>query len=102
MTDDRRCSTCANWAPLQAMPARGGPRSGECRRHAPRPLVLPAAGPAEGRVVWPITLAGECCGEWFFGGDRLARRGVVDTVRAGDATAAGVEDTEADEVLPAS
>lgn len=66
--DDPACQGCRNWL------SQNG-EMGECRRHAPRPLMdghtvmtKPAAAEGEddrsGEAVWPITFAGDFCGEF--------------------------------------
>ena len=51
------CSTCRHWRPGDT---RESP--GECRRHAPRPIML--AGSVATPWPWPPTLADQWCGEW--------------------------------------
>jgi hypothetical protein len=102
MTEDRRCATCANWLPHRAPTGRSGVEAGECHRYAPHPLVIRGEEPGGAHVAWPVTRAGDSCGEWFYGGERTPRPVVVDTTRAADATAAGPEEPMTEEILPAS
>lgn len=62
---DKVCMSCAFWRQVRAQGPGvpgipGPPPQGECRRYAPRPTV----GTGHTHVLWPITAAAECCGEW--------------------------------------
>jgi predicted enzyme related to lactoylglutathione lyase len=62
--EDRHCATCANW-----FTGSGDTSIGECHRHAPLPRNVDD-GETSRQVVWPQTLPGNGCGEWYFGGPR--------------------------------
>jgi predicted enzyme related to lactoylglutathione lyase len=62
--EDRHCAACANW-----FPGSGDASTGECRRHAPYPRGVDERENSP-QVAWPQTLAGDGCGEWYFGGQR--------------------------------
>ena len=49
------CCNCRFWL--------GETENGACRRYAPRPAPPWPGGYAPGYAVWPITTAGEWCGE---------------------------------------
>jgi hypothetical protein len=93
MNDDRRCASCANWFPsetkIKAKPAAAAHKTGECRRYAPRPLVVESRVAESALVLWPVTQADDTCGEWYFGGPRLdqsktdAELSYESTLRAG-------------------
>jgi hypothetical protein len=51
------CSTCKYWSPRAEGP-------GTCRRHAPKPTIIPAPATQGGlAMVWPNTAESEWCGE---------------------------------------
>jgi len=59
------CATCRFWTRVRVegpgVPGiPGTPALGSCKRHAPRPTV----GTGHSHVIWPLTAAGEFCGEW--------------------------------------
>ena len=71
MSDQRRCTTCANWVSLDsgATKGEGSTLVGECRRYAPQPAVRDPAAQAARSAVWPSTQADDFCGEWYYGGE---------------------------------
>jgi hypothetical protein len=77
---------------------------GECHRYAPRPLVIPGDAPGRAATRWPVTDARDVCGEWYYGGERLATG--LPPGSAGENAAPPevrrVEEVSSDEVFPAS
>jgi hypothetical protein len=63
------CITCRFWTQVRVegpgVPGiAGSPAQGTCKRYAPHPSV----GTGHAHVLWPLTAAGEFCGEWQDGG----------------------------------
>ena len=95
MNEERRCADCANWFPrkteTKAKSIGAVDETGECHRYAPRPLVVESRVAESALVLWPVTQAGDTCGEWYFGGPRLeqsksdAELSYESTIRAGAA-----------------
>ncbi len=62
---DELCVTCRFWTQVRVegpgVPGiPGSPATGTCKRYAPHPTV----GSGHAHVIWPLTAAGEYCGEW--------------------------------------
>lgn len=62
---ERRCDSCLHWLPdPEAFPGEPG---GQCRRHAPRPVLLALVregAEVDDVVLWPVTAGDDWCGEW--------------------------------------
>lgn len=62
MTENDGCHNCFYFDPVGQPPAR----EGECRRHAPSILMLPAQGDERAHTItaWPVIFTEDWCGEW--------------------------------------
>jgi hypothetical protein len=56
------CDTCHYWKQIAQAPELT--EEGECRRHAPKPVILATDAAQRVDVYWPKTKATEFCGEW--------------------------------------
>jgi hypothetical protein len=61
-----RCACCRFWVRYEVRPEDDAAGLGECRRHAPLPLLAlqDAAAGGDHLAFWPVTEPDEWCGEW--------------------------------------